>query len=305
MSLLKIMKNERKSEIKVGLTTFTALIVFLIILGWTKDFDFIDDKIKILVEFENVAGLGVGDAVMIKGVKRGKVSEIEITDSRVITHLSMNKEAVLWDDATFSIMMLDLMGGKKIEINPGSMGEFIPEKVYQGKFLGDISTAMAMLSSVQNDLIGMTKELRITLEKTNEILTDNDFKENLRGSVANLKDITSRLNLFMVKNENSLSSLITNSNTLITSADDLITNNESKLKGFIERSEELISNSNELVLKLNLFIQKVENKENNLGKMVYDPELLNDFTEAMLRVRELTELLINQLKNEGLNIDLF
>ncbi|MBU1098786.1 MAG: MCE family protein [Bacteroidetes bacterium] len=299
------MKNERKSEIKVGLTTFTALIVFLIILGWTKDFDFIDDKIKILVEFENVAGLGVGDAVMIKGVKRGKVSEIEITDSRVITHLSMNKEAVLWDDATFSIMMLDLMGGKKIEINPGSMGEFIPEKVYQGKFLGDISTAMAMLSSVQNDLIGMTKELRITLEKTNEILTDNDFKENLRGSVANLKDITSRLNLFMVKNENSLSSLITNSNTLITSADDLITNNESKLKGFIERSEELISNSNELVLKLNLFIQKVENKENNLGKMVYDPELLNDFTEAMLRVRELTELLINQLKNEGLNIDLF
>ena len=65
------MKEQKKTEIKVGITVLVGLFVLLWVLGWAKNFSFDSNEKRVSVEFETVAGLNVGDQVSIKGIKKG------------------------------------------------------------------------------------------------------------------------------------------------------------------------------------------------------------------------------------------
>ena len=65
------MKDQRKTEIKVGITVLLGLIIFLWVLGWAKNWTVNSQRKEIIVEFSSVAGLEVGDPVTINGVRKG------------------------------------------------------------------------------------------------------------------------------------------------------------------------------------------------------------------------------------------
>jgi phospholipid/cholesterol/gamma-HCH transport system substrate-binding protein len=154
------MKNKSKTEIRVGIITIASIIVVLWILGWAKNIDPLDEKLLLNIKFDSVAGLNVGDPVAINGVKKGYVNNISSIDNGVLVNVTLEKDVIINEDAKISVMMLDLMGGKIIEINPGQSKKTIDFSITQaGSFSGDISTAMAALSSVQNDLIDLVLQL--------------------------------------------------------------------------------------------------------------------------------------------------
>ena len=297
------MKDNRKTEIKVGVMTLVGVIVFLFVLGWAKDIDFSENKVIVNVSFPNVAGLSEGDAVMLNGVKKGKVDQITSSGKKVLVRLILDENTQIYDDATFSIMMLDLMGGKKVEISPGSKDSFDPGKIYEGMFLGDISTAMAMLSSVQEDLVAMTKDIRITLESTNKILGDEEFIINLKQSVKRLNEFSEKLNRFIAANENNFDTLLTNTNKLVSQTGDFLDNNKEQFSKLLLLSGDLINDSDSLVNRFRSFMTSMEKRENNLGKIVYDPQLYEDLKIMMQQVKEMTSLINEQLKGEGLKVD--
>ena len=297
------MKNNRKTEIKVGIMTLVGVIVFLFVIGWAKDIDFSENRVLVKVEFSNVAGLSEGDAVMVNGVKKGKVDKINSFSDKVLVQLKLDEGTQLFDDATYSIMMLDLMGGKKVEIVPGKNGKFDPEKIYSGMFLGDISTAMAMLSSVQEDLIAMTKDIRLTLESTNKILGDDEFVSDLKQSVGRLNNLTKTLDQFLTNNKDDFDTLITNTNQLVTKTGQLLDDNKESFNRLLKTSGNFINNSDSLVKQLNSFIDNMKKRENNLGKIVYDPQIYEDLKTMIQQVKEMTSLINEQLKGEGLKVD--
>ncbi len=49
------MKSEKKTEIKVGITAFVAILLFVLIYGWAKNFSFNSEQLKLNVEFSTVA----------------------------------------------------------------------------------------------------------------------------------------------------------------------------------------------------------------------------------------------------------
>ena len=164
------MKDNRSNEIKVGITIIISILIFIWIFGWAKNFDLSSSK-KLLIRFDNIAGLEMGDRVTINGIRKGNVEDFQNDGNTVIVKATMDKDADIREDASFTILMLDLMGGKKIEINPGNSPNKINYKTIQkGYFSGDISTAMAMLSSVQGDLVEVIKEVKVTLSNMNEII---------------------------------------------------------------------------------------------------------------------------------------
>ena len=299
------MKDERKTEIRVGITVLAAVVIFLFVLGWAKNISLTEHRNTVVVKFDNIAGLSEGDAVMMKGYKCGRVESIEVLENAITTKLIIDENVKIYDDAKFYIMMLDLMGGKKVEIDPGISGIVHQHKIYEGEFLGDISTAMAMLSSVQNDLVDLTKELKITLNKTNEILTDESFKNSIKKAVANLSEAGSRLNKFISDNDDQLKNLIENTNSLIKNSSDFLSNNQDDVKSLLNSTKSFIDNSSSVVEKLDVFISEINNDQNNAGKILHDPDLIPNLKNTMERLKELTEILINQLKTDGLNVDVF
>ena len=298
------MKNERKAEIKVGITTVISLIIFIWIMGWSKNFIRTSSDVEINIVFENVSGLEIDDDVTIRGLRKGFVKDIILDRNIIIVKISIDQTADLRKDAVFMLSTVDLMGGKKIEINPGTSQ--IPvdySQIQNGYFSGDISTAMAMLSSVQNDLVDVIKEVKISLNNVNEIFSDKEFSNNVKTSFQNITELSNQLNQLIVSNKEDISALINSSKNLTESANSLITENKEQLAESLKRLNEFINNSDTLVLKIDESISEIKNKENNLGKILYDENFLKGLTETLDQVKELTKLLKAQLEGEGINVD--
>lgn len=298
------MKDQRKTEIKVGVTFLLAIIIFLWVLGWAKNWTVNSQRKEISVEFSSVSGLEVGDPVTINGVRKGYVEDIKINGSKVITLLNLPSEIVVKEDAKFSVMMLDLMGGKKIEVNPGSsIIELDYKKLQQGSFEGDVASAMAMLGSVQNDLVNVIKEVKISITTLNKTFADENFSNDLKSSVNNLAKLTDNLNRLIINNRDELTQLLKSGNELTQNVNSFLETNRDTLALTINSVNDVMKTSKALLIKLNDFMDKTEKNQNNLGKLLNDSSLMDDLKATIQQAKELTKIIIEQLKSKGFKVD--
>ncbi|MCB0732362.1 MAG: MCE family protein [Ignavibacteriae bacterium] len=305
------MNSEKKTEIKVGLTVLMAILIFIFIFSWAKNFNLDSNNNLLTVQFATVAGLEIGDLVSVNGVRKGLVDAIFSTNNNNATvKIKFTENVNLKEDATFSIMMLDLMGGKKIEINSGNSDVLLDfEKTQIGKFSGDISTAMATLSSVESDLVEVIGELKITLRSANSIIGNQEFTENIKNSVIQLTSLSENLNSLVVSNKEVISTTLQNAKELTDKTNVLLENNSEKITLVLNNLNSTLNSSNELILQLTQLSDETRNSQNNLGKILYDENLVNDLKTSLSQIKELTEIINSQLKSGGLevkaDVDLF
>jgi len=298
------MKDQRKTEIKVGVTVLIGILIFLWVLGWAKNLTVNANRQEIKVEFSSVAGLEVGDPVTVNGVRKGYVDEIKISGNRVTTLLNLPSDVELKGDAKFSIMMLDLMGGKKVEVNPGiSSNSLDNKKLYQGEFLGDIASAMSMLGTVQNDLVDVIRAVKVSLSTLNKTLADNKFNEDLKKSVSNLAKLTENLNTLLKNNSAEINKLLKSGNELTKNVNDFLQTNRDSISQTIAAVHSALQVSRDVLVKVNEFMDKTDKSQNNFGKLLNDPQLMDDLKTSISQVKELTKILIEQLKSKGIEIN--
>lgn len=298
------MKDQRKTEIKVGITVFVGIIILLWVYSWAKNLTINADRKELLIEFNSVAGLEIGDPVTINGVRKGYVDDIKISNSKVDVLVNLDPDVVLKEDAKFYIMMLDLMGGKKIEINPGLSQYLINYSISQkGEFLGDISSAMAVLGSVETDLVDVIREIKTSLSYINKSLADSQFNKDLKNSLTNLSNLTNNLNAFIVDNKDEINKLLKDGSELTKSVNTLIESNKDTITATINSLKKTLDNSQQLITRLNDFFDKTNKGENNLGKALNDQEIINDLKTSIQQLKDLTKILLEQLKSNGIKVD--
>ena len=298
------MKRERKSEIKVGITVTIGILIFIWVLGWSKNFSFTSNYNTLKVQFENTSGLIVGDNVTVNGVKKGFVDDITLHENGVILSLTIENEVHLYKDASFKIAMLDLMGGKKVEISSGMSGiELDYKKLYHGKFLNDFPALIADLGKIQNNVANTLLKLDITLTNVNELLGDKEFKAQLKSSVSNMNNVSIQFSELLNKNKNLLNNLISNANSLTVNADSMLKENRENIKSTLYNLNTLSLRADTLFQLSNNFMVEIKNQENNLGKMIYNKLFYTNLDSTLIRLNELTKLLIMQLKDDGINVD--
>ena len=298
------MKDQRKTEIKVGLVVVVGIILFIWILTWAKSFSLsANDKI-VKVKFKNVSGLEVGDEVAINGVKKGFVDDIKIHGDEVQVKLSISNDVSLKEDAVFRIAMLDLMGGKKVEIYPGLSEQIMDySKVQTGSFTADIATVMSMVGGIQDDVNSSIKDMKITLNALNNYLTDKHLNDNIKSSVNNLSEASKKLNLMMDENRDNLKRLISSSVDLSEEAKTFLTKNKNELGNSFKELKTLLEETNSLVSRANEFADEIKTKKNNVGKFLYDEELYSNLNKSITQLNELTKLILEQLKGDGFKVD--
>ncbi len=298
------MRDQRRTDIKVGVTVIIGLFIFLWILGWAKNITVNANRREVTVGFGSVAGLSVGDPVMINGVRKGYVDDIKLDGNIVTTKLNLDGDIVLKEDAKFSVMMLDLMGGKKVEVYPGISANSINyKKIQQGEFVGDVATSMAMLGSVQNDLVEVIRQVKISLNAVNQTLTDQKFNRDLKTSVANLSEVTENLNLLLKNNSGEINKILKSGNELTKNINDFLKTNRDSISATISSIHDVLVTSKDLLLKVNSFMDKTNSGQNNLGKFLNDPDLMNDLKTTITQVKDLTKILVEQLKSKGVEVN--
>ena len=298
------MKDQRKTEIRVGITVIVGLIIFLWILGWAKNFSLTSNQINIHVKFNSVSGLEIGDYVAVNGVRKGFVKDFNIKGNSVIVNLSIDNDVKLKRDATFSISMLDLMGGKKVNINPGTSSEPLDyNEIQNGIFYADIPEVMSMLGAVEGGIPSIIKDIKITLNSLNNYLNDNTLNVDIKTSISNLSKASQKLNILIDENRESIKQLTQNTVKLTENANDFLNNNKTSLKSSVEKLGIVLSKTDSLLTNMNKISGEINNKQNNIGKILYDEKLYDNLSQSLTQLNELTKILIEQLKGKGVNVD--
>ncbi len=298
------MKRDRKAEIKVGITVTIAVLIFIWILGWAKNFSFSSNYKILRVQFENTSGLNKGDNVTVNGVKKGFVDDISLSKGGVILSLAIENEVQLYRDASFRIAMFDLMGGKKVEVSSGSSGvELDYTKVYNGSFLNDLPTLIANLGKIQDNVASTLFKLNTTLSSVNDLLGDKEFKNDLKNSVRNMNNAAVQFSGLLNENKTRLNKLIENANSLTLNADSLINENRKNITTSLNNLNSLSQRADTLFQLSNRFMLEIKNKKNNLGRLIYNKSFYDNLNSSLTKLNELTKILIIQLKSEGINVD--
>jgi phospholipid/cholesterol/gamma-HCH transport system substrate-binding protein len=111
----------RFTETLVGIFIIVSIVVFVMLYAWLSGSVGFRNTTGIVVYFNDVTGLRVGDPVMIYGLEKGKVKSLKIEQGKVMTVLAIEREIMIPEDSDISIRSLSLMGGDRyVRIVPGN-----------------------------------------------------------------------------------------------------------------------------------------------------------------------------------------
>lgn len=311
------MNAQRKTEIKVGITAIAGIVLLVWIIGWAKNISFIEKNVNYKIEFDNVSGLEVGDNVTINGVRKGSVETITVTGSTVLVEVAIAKDVLIPEDSRFYVTMLDLMGGKKVEIRPGRSAKMIdPEVIQKGEFQFDVAEVMSFVGRAGEGIPAMMSKIDTALTAINSYLQDEEIKGDVKSGLKNLVALASDFRSLIREQRGQIDHLIKNSIKLTENADSLtnsastfIKENQDSIATSIRNLNKLLVQSDALIKKFDGIIDETTSQKNNLGKLLYDEATFDDLKITLKEAKELLILVKKQLKNEGINvkakIDLF
>ena len=298
------MRNERKAEIKVGITTILSLIVFIWIMGWSKNFIRTTSDMEINIIFDNVSGLELDDDVTIRGLRKGFVKDIILDRNIIIVKISVDKNVDLRKDAVFWLATVDLMGGKKIEIIPGITKEKLNRNVlHTGEFLSDFSTMMETIGSVKYDLLTIVDDIKISLNAVSSYLTDEEMKTDLKSSLNNLNGLTYKLDIMLSENRENISTIVENTAVISEDAKVFIDKNKEDLNVSVSKLKSLLTKSDSLVSQFNYITTQTIEGDNNLGKILYDDSLVVNITLTLELLNKISKVILYQLEQGGVKVD--
>jgi len=298
------MKDQRKTEIKVGITVVFGILIFIWILGWAKNFQLASSEIELKVLFSNVSGLQIGNDVSINGIKKGFVKDYYIDKNSVIVIVSLDNSVDLREDAVFKIEMTDLMGSKKIEIYPGQSNEALDlTATHTGVFQSDLTGLMTSLGSMETDFKIIIDDVKKSLTSVNTYLMDDKIKADLKSTLSNMNKISEKLNTMITQNQNDFREIVTNTKDITAETKEFLQTNRDNLNSSILELNSVLKKSDSLFTKINFLADETISGNNNVGKILYDDSLMINLSQTMQQVNELTKIILYQLQNDGFKVD--
>ena len=119
--------KENVLEILVG--GIVLILAFVFVMFTLSNTGFQQKGKFINAEFGNVAGLKVGDDVLIAGIKVGEVSSNTL-DSKsylAVVKLNLQNNIFIPEDSVAKISSASLLGGQYVEIIPGASDEMLKD----------------------------------------------------------------------------------------------------------------------------------------------------------------------------------
>jgi phospholipid/cholesterol/gamma-HCH transport system substrate-binding protein len=298
------MVSERKTEIKVGITTIISLAVFIWIMAWAKNFLVTTNDIVITIYFENVSGLEVDDDVTVSGLRMGFVKDIMLDKNIILVKISIDSHLDLRKDAEFWLVSVDLMGDKKIEIYPGNSNEKLDlSLIHTGRFQPDLSAMMETIGAIKSDLFTIVDDIKVSLRAINSYLTDDQVKTDFKTTLSNLHSLTNKLDVMLTENKENVSKIMENTSVLSEEARSFFDQNKDNLSSSIKNLNSVLAKSDSLMDQFNYFVSETKYEKNNLGKLLYDDTLMVSLTESMTKLKDISKLLLQQLQKDGIKVD--
>lgn len=298
------MTNSKKLFI-IGLTIFLSAIILIVGMFYLQDISIKNSNYSFNVIFNETPGLYEGDDVKMFGKKIGVITDIRIIDKKVTVELSIDNSFAfkIPIDSKIQVKSEGFLGTKYISIASGSdNNKFISvgDTVYG---IGDYD-----FSEITTEIGPIAEDLGLFMNRLNALFRDEE-KDKIRQIITNIESLSDNINQFsdinkniisdndktkikntiddlsavssMLKNklDNDVSSIINNMKVLSESAPEL--------KQTINNLKEITDSFDETSKDITKMMNNIEQKNNTLGKILYEDSLYVNINGVALDLRDL------------------
>ena len=267
-----------KKEVKIGIYAVIIMLCAWAGLRFLSGLDILGRSRNYTAHYESVNGLQDAATVVIRGVKVGQVTgvEVDLEKGGVDVTLSVDSNFDIPVDSKAMIFSAGLMGGKSIEIQLGEAKEYLEN--------GDaIQTGVTldMFDTLANELGDIKERVAVLLDNLNQTisgvdsLVDNNSK-NLTKTVANLNTIMADLKKSnIIGNIDGFCATLNQNGAKL---DSIITDINSVTKALNEQhsGEKLAQAINEV----NSLLAKINSGSGSIGNLVSDEKLYKELAQA-------------------------
>lgn len=169
----------------------------------------------VVIEFTEVTGLKPNSEVLISGLTQGTVKKIDLTDEIGVVHVTVAIPArvALFTDVRADMISNSVLGGRAINIYPGTSGQRIEEgKIIIGNFVPDFLTsagrAMSKVDVILDNAVRATDDLALLMQDIREgrgmvgtILRDQQLATDVSSMVKNLNEASGRAKVLVAELE--------------------------------------------------------------------------------------------------------
>jgi len=309
------MKNTKQIELKVGIVSVvgTILLVLGLILGRGYKVSVSTQTIKF--RFPNSGGLQVSSPVVVNGVKRGTVTSVVNDNGSVLVTATIDNIDDLRKDVKARITILEITGGKKIEIFPGTSPEkFNPETEIQGETAADFADLVTQLGLILEQAKHTISQLDTTLTSTNKVLGNKNFATNLQLAVDNATQTLTITREILEQNQTNINQIVKNLKEILSELRNDYSIYEPKINRIVTRLDtislqttNLLENGSATVEKINRSLNQlndilleIREGDNLANKIIYNKEFAQRLDSTLRQVSEL----ITFIQKNGVNVNL-
>lgn len=150
-------------EVRVGIFVLLGIFGVLMLLFLLTDPGTFRGRYALVTFVEDAGGVRKGDPVQMRGVNIGRVRGFQMEDAGVNILLELNRQWNIPDDSRSRLAGVGLLGGRTVEILPGSSDRFFsPGDRIPGEFSADITDLATSVGREVEVLIGQLQGLMTT-----------------------------------------------------------------------------------------------------------------------------------------------
>lgn len=190
--------TQHRNDAIVGATVLAVIAIVVAAILWVNQSSFGSTGNYVHARTRDVGGVGVGNEVLVRGVKSGRVDQIALGDNGwVIVRLALNEEAQLPDEPVVLLASSSLFGEWQVSVlsaeavpNDRELRAAVAEArgasdTLPGALLPDIAQLTAVAGRIAGDVAEVADRVRTAF--------DDDAALEMRGTIKSLADLSGEL----------------------------------------------------------------------------------------------------------------
>ncbi len=277
-----------KKEVKIGIYAVVILLCAWAGIRFLSGVDVFGRHAIYYAHYEQVNGVQNAAAVMIRGVKIGKVSEIRVSPddpTSVEVVLSIPRSYRLPVDSEAKIFSTSIMGSKAIEIVLGSSSEILESgsNINSGYTKDLMAVADSELDYYKDKITTLVENFNTTLKSLNSLVDNNN--KSITEALAHLNSITAGLDGAIGKDKQQLADIVASIDKFTKALsensahiDSIMTNVDSVTSALAEKNSG--ESLGESLAELNSVLAKINGGEGTVGRLICDEQLYANLNQA-------------------------
>jgi phospholipid/cholesterol/gamma-HCH transport system substrate-binding protein len=302
----------KKTNMEFMVGGFILIALFIVIAGvlWLKSSTLTRSMVEYTVIFPNIGMLSEGDPVMVNGVRKGVVGNINLVGSKVAVVMRIDKNIPLTDSSTVTAQNIGLMGERMVGVQLSDRGKRLtPSRkgtitTINGRFDSGIAEAVGMVGTALNDVRALIADVASIVDST---VGDTAFFRTFHHIVARLDTVTILAQSLVANNRAKIDRSLSNIATVTADITGLLNENKAQLNTIVRNGTQLSSGAvtivgkvDSLTTSLQTMVTKIQQGQGSIGLLMTDEQFYRDLKKSVADL----DSLVNEVQTDGLKLRL-